>query len=100
MEAQLTNMGITPHRHQALRVLTPDCTAGGEKRAFMTDYNEQTKQLERGAETRFHVISNWCSHKQLMSKFYNTSKAEFILMLEDDAVLDEEKYQSRINQFI
>merc|ERR1719388_658141 len=101
MNAQLQNMGVTPHRHYALKQLTPDCTAGGEKKAFMTDYDEVTKELKSDETTRFHVISNWCSHKQLFSKLYNSSsKADFFMVMEDDTVIDEKKFNRKLKEFI
>jgi len=101
MNAQLKNMDLVPHRHQALRVLSPDCTAGGEKNAFMVDFDEATKQAVQGAETRQHIISNWCSHKQLFSKLAaSNSTADFFMVLEDDAVIDEEKFMPKMKEFI
>merc|ERR1719388_785022 len=101
MNAQLQNMGVTPHRHYALKQLTPDCTAGGEKKAFMTDYDEVTKVLKSDETTRFHIISNWCSHKQLFSKLYNSSsKADFFMVMEDDSVIDDEKFMPKMKEFI
>jgi len=101
MNAQLKAMDLVPHRHQALRVLSPDCTAGGEKKAFMVDFDEATKQAVQGAETRQHIISNWCSHKQLFSKLYNsTSKSDFFMVMEDDTVIDDEKFVPTMKSFI
>merc|ERR1719335_394137 len=101
MNAQLKNMNVEPHRHKAMKLLTDDCTAGGERKAFMTDYDEQTKTLRQDSQTRFHIISNWCSHKQLFSKLYNSSsKADFFMVMEDDAVIDEEKFVPKMKEFI
>jgi len=101
MNAQLKQLNVEPNRHQALRVLTPDCTVGGEKKAFMTDYDEVTKVLKTDETTRFHVVSNWCSHKQLFSKLYNSSsKADFFMVLEDDTVIDEAAFLPKMKEFI
>lgn len=101
MNAQFENMGIKGHKQIAMQKLTPDCTAGGEKRAFMTDYDEATKVLKNDENTRFHIISNWCTHKQLFSKLYNgTSKADFFMVMEDDTVMDEEKFMPLMKTFI
>lgn len=101
MNSQLKNMGLEPHRHQAMQTLTDDCTAGGERKAFMTDYDEATKTLRQDSTTRFHIISNWCSHKQLFSKLYNSSsKADYFMVLEDDTVIDDEKFMPKLKEFI
>jgi hypothetical protein len=101
MNAQLKNMDVEPHRHKAMKLLTDDCTAGGERKAFMTDYDEQTKTLRQDSQTRFHIISNWCSHKQLFSKLYNSSsKADFFMVMEDDTVMDDENFVPKLKEFI
>jgi len=101
MNSQLKQIEQKPNRHRALRVLTPDCTVGGVKNGFMTDYDEQTKVLKNDADTKFHIISNWCSHKQLFSNLYKSnSTSDFFVVLEDDAVLDDEKFMPKIREFI
>lgn len=101
MDNQLKALDIVPHRFAALSKLTDDCTVGGEKRAFMSDWDEQKKQLVRNDKARFSIISNWCSHKQLFSKLYNSSsEAEFFMVMEDDAVINEKKFKPKMKQFI
>lgn len=101
MDNQLKALDIIPHRFEALKKLTPDCTAGGEKRAFMSDWDEQKKELVRNEQSRFNIISNWCSHKQLLSKLYNSSsEADFFMVMEDDTVINEKKFQAKMKQFI
>jgi len=109
MERQLLDLGITPHRFEALEPKKEDLSEGGKyqdcvKGGFgkKSIYIDATAGgISSGEHTKMAIIGNTCSHKRLFQQLAaSNSTAKYFIVLEDDAILNPLKFKTAINQFV
>jgi len=110
MEKQLLDMGVTPHRFEAISPTPEDLKEGGKyhecvKGGLLKDgaYIDATGggHISSGKHTRMAVIGDSCSHQLLFKQLAESqSTAKYFLVLEDDAILNPLKFKTAINQFV
>jgi len=109
MEKQLTDMGIVPHRFEALEVKKDDIKEGGQYhdclQAGLTKnsaYIDATAGgISSGFRTKMAIIGNTCSHKRLFDQIAKSnSTAKYFIVMEDDAILNPLKFKTAVNEFV
>jgi len=78
-----------------------DCVESGIDYASTASHG--TRSAEEG-KIRSAVISNWCSHKRLFKQIENeaannTDHAKYVVLLEDDVVLDRKYFMPVLQEF-
>jgi len=109
IEHQLLDMGITPHRFQALEPSSEDLKEGGKyEDCVKGGYGKKSIYIDAtaggissGHHTKMAIIGNTCSHKRLFQQLAKSnSTAKYFIVLEDDAILNPLKFKTAINQFV
>jgi len=109
IEKQLLDMGIVPHRFEAVEP-TPadlkeggkyhDCVKGGylKNQAYVDAGNGG---IRMGEHVKMGIIGDTCSHKRVFEEMAKSkSNAKYFVVLEDDVILNPLKFKTAINQFV
>jgi hypothetical protein len=79
-----------------------DCFEGGIDYASTATHGSRTEDT---GKIRSAVLSNWCSHKRLFNQVEkaaknNTNHAKYIVVLEDDVILDRKYFMTVLQDFV
>merc|ERR1719463_158569 len=105
VERQLLDMGIVPHRFEAVEPKPEDLKEGGKyhdcvkggylRNAAYTDANKA------GGHVKMGIIGDTCSHKRVFEEILKSkSNAKYFVVLEDDVLLNPLKFKTAINSFV
>jgi hypothetical protein len=78
-----------------------DCVKSGLNwGAVNTHFSASNSELER----QYHIVSNWCSHKRMMSQMLKQHKAQnstkkYAVILEDDVAFDRKDFMRKVVNF-
>jgi len=110
IEKQLLDLGVVPHRFEAVEPTKESIKEGGKdadcvKGGMLKNgaYIDATGGgfISTGEHTRLAVVGDTCSHKRLFQQLAESkSTAKYFLVLEDDAILNPTKFKTAINQFV
>lgn len=119
MDKQIAELGVKSHRFQGFnfkrcesweadditRCLTkkkyPDCI-GKKGIAFGITTHGSASNTDN--ERKYHIVSNWCSHKRMMAQMYKEhqqqkSKKKYAIMMEDDVAFNRKEFMRKVVNF-
>jgi hypothetical protein len=109
IEKQLTEMGIVPHRFEAIEPKPEDLKEGGKyhdcvKGGFLRNnayVDAGNGAVRSGEHVKMGIIGDTCSHKRIFEQLaQRNSSAKYFVVLEDDVILNPLKFKTAINSFV